>query len=155
MLRKLIIACAAGLVAMSGASAAPPTTFVFNVPYVDAFDVSCDGVHVVERIDVEGTLQVVQQLVQTPSGAVIVSNQTSAQGLTGVGETSGTSYRCSLEQHEGSAFDHASEGTVVGNFRFIAPGRDENFLVHVTIHFTFDADGNLKADVDHVSFTCH
>jgi hypothetical protein len=77
------------------------------------------------------------------------------QGISGTGETTGDKY-----QGTGVTQDHFTIGngaetfTFVNNFRIIGQGPGNNFLVHQTVHLTFNANGELTATVDNFSVEC-
>ncbi len=79
------------------------------------------------------------------------------QGISGVGQTSGDKYQgtgVTQQEFGGSFINGQSELTFINNFRIIGQGPGNNYLVHVTNHITFNANGVLTADVLNTSVEC-
>lgn len=79
------------------------------------------------------------------------------QDVRGEGQTSGDIYQGTGVTREN--FYLADGGlpftrTFVNNFRMIGQGPGNNLLVHETVHLTFDANGNLTANVGNLSMEC-
>jgi len=156
MWKRVALGALFGLAAVSTANASADTqTLSFDVEITsESYWDECANGGAGEWIDLSGSLHVVQHTTTTPHGQFVVANQVSAQGTIGVGETTGTVYVASYEQHEGHLFDVPGQDTVTGDFRFIDPGTGDALFVHVTLHVTIDANGNVTAEVVNVSEDC-
>jgi hypothetical protein len=79
------------------------------------------------------------------------------QGISGVGETTGTVYQGTGVTRESFNFSLQNgqfNVTFVNNFRIIGHGPGNNFLVHENLHFTFNADGTLTVFHDNFNVEC-
>jgi hypothetical protein len=79
------------------------------------------------------------------------------QGITGTGQTTGDKYQgtgATQETFTMSLQNGQSTRTYVNNFRIIGAGPGNNFLVHVSTHITFNADGTLTIFHDNFSTEC-
>ena len=79
------------------------------------------------------------------------------QGVHGVGLTTGDRYQgtgVTQETFGGSLVNGQASSTFVNNFRFIGQGPGNNFMVHEVVHVTFNARGELTAEVVQSSVTC-
>ena len=77
------------------------------------------------------------------------------QGVTGVGETTGSVSQATGETDEERNVQVGIQDTFVNNFKIIGHALASNFLVHENIHITILADGTVTASVDNFSVTCH
>jgi hypothetical protein len=79
------------------------------------------------------------------------------QGLSGVGQSTGDSYRgvgVTQDHFSGSLQNGQYTGTYVNNFRIIGQGPGNNFHLHENFHLTINANGELSAIHDNLSATC-
>ena len=156
MWKRVVLGALFGLAAVTPVHAAATVqtlSFDVDITHESYFDECANG-GAGEWIDLIGSLHVVQHTTTTPRGQFEVSNQVSAQGTIGVGETTGTVYVASYEQHDGHLFDVPGQDTITGTFRFIEPGTGHALFVHVTLHFTVNANGDPVVDVVNVSEDC-
>jgi hypothetical protein len=86
--------------------------------------------------------------------ALAVHNQ--PQGVSGVGETTGTKYQGTGvtrdDQHATGAL--GSQLIFVNNFRVIGQGPGNNFMVHALLQVTVNANGTLTSLVNRATVTC-
>lgn len=79
------------------------------------------------------------------------------QGISGVGETTDRHYHgtgVTEETFAGSLKNGENNNTFVNNFRIIGQGRGDNYLVHETLHFSINADGDATVFHDNFSIEC-
>jgi hypothetical protein len=79
------------------------------------------------------------------------------QGLSGTGETTGAQYNgtgVTQQSFSTSLQNGQANLTYVNNFRIIGQGPGNNFLVHETLHITFNADGTVTVFHDNFSIDC-
>ena len=79
------------------------------------------------------------------------------QGISGTGETTGVKYQATgvtQESFKSSLQNGQSNLTFVNNFRIIGQGPGNNYLVHETLHITFNADGSVTVFHDNFSVDC-
>ena len=79
------------------------------------------------------------------------------QGISGTGETTGDKYQgtgVTQESFKTSLQNGQANLTFVNNFRIIGQGPGNNFLMHETLHITFNADGNVTVIHDNFSIDC-
>lgn len=79
------------------------------------------------------------------------------QGIVGVGETTGDQYHATGVTQESfkTAFVNLQANvTYVNNFRIIGQGPGNNYLVHETLHLTFNTDGTVTVVHDNFSAAC-
>ena len=82
---------------------------------------------------------------------------TQPQGISGVGLTTGDSYRgtgVTQDTFGGSLVDGQGSSTFVNNFRLVAPGPGNNFTIHEVVHVTINAAGEITATVEQLSVSC-
>ncbi len=79
------------------------------------------------------------------------------QGISGSGVSTGDKYQATgvtQETFGGSFVNGQFTTTFINNFRIIGQGRGNNFLVHQNAHVTFNANGEITAEVDNFSVVC-
>ena len=78
------------------------------------------------------------------------------QGATAIGQTTGDTYRAVnvFTSTRNSSSGLSYEFTTVSSIRLIGPGPGNNFQAHFTLHFTFNANGEVTAEVISNSVTC-
>lgn len=131
----------------------PAITYTTNtfVDYANLVYIDCTG----EYVTLEGTLHVLSHVTITDN-KIVVKNHYQPQGITGVSE-SGVKYQAvgvSQDIYNGSMVNGQSSYTSINNFRIIGRGPGNNFSVHTTIHFTFNADGVVTAQVYNNKVDC-
>jgi len=79
------------------------------------------------------------------------------QEVVGVGETTGVKYQATgvtQESFKTAFLNSQANLTYVNNFRIIGQGPGNNYLVHETLHLTFNANGTVTVVHDNFSIAC-
>jgi hypothetical protein len=79
------------------------------------------------------------------------------QEIVGVGETTGVKYQATgvtQESFKTAFLNGQANLTYVNNFRIIGQGPGNNYLVHETLHLTFNANGSVTIVHDNFSIAC-
>ena len=80
------------------------------------------------------------------------------QGIAGIGETTGDKYQATgvtkNPSFKGSFQNGQFTQTYVNNFRILGEGPGNNYLVHETLHVTFNANGTVTVIHDNFSVDC-
>jgi hypothetical protein len=109
-----------------------------------------------ENVDVSGPLHVLMSF--TMNGNNISGKfHFQPQGVTGTGETTGDKYQgtgVTQQTFTASLQNGQANVTFVNNFRIIGQGPGNNYLVHETMHITFNADGTVTVNFDNLSIDC-
>lgn len=158
MIRTFATLLAITAIALAGAAGAgaQATTVTTNeqVPITVFAFVPCANDGAGELVVLTGTLHVLTHVTIDDQGGLHVKQHFQPQGLSGVGLTTGDTYRgTGVTQTEFNA-TAATEQTSINNFRIIGQGRDNNFLVHSTFHVTVNANGEVTTVVDNFSTEC-
>jgi hypothetical protein len=103
-----------------------------------------------EDVELSGTIHLVSQL-QSDGSEV---GHINFQGVSGVGLTSGTTYRSSSVDNFRLAAPYPSDITSVRSLRLISPGPEDDLLVRFLFHITVNANGEITAEVEDVNFEC-
>ncbi len=119
-----------------------------KVPFSQIAFVPCANEGSGEDVYIEGLLHIIVKLGAT---------HYQPMGATGVGLSTGDIYRATGVTREST---WTGEGgfpfvnTRVNNFFLVGPGTGNNYRVHETIHFTFNANGEPTAEVANINVTC-
>jgi hypothetical protein len=109
-----------------------------------------------EIVDLSGPLHVLMTF--TINGNNVSGRfQFQPQGISGTGETTGLSYQgtgLTAENFTTSLQNGQATLTFINRFDIIGQGTNNNFTVHETAHFTFNADGTLTVFFDNFSIEC-
>ncbi|HEY6242606.1 MAG TPA: hypothetical protein VIX17_01590 [Pyrinomonadaceae bacterium] len=127
------------------------------VPFALVAFVPCANGGAGENVLVQGTLHIEDHITINGNRATI-KTYVGPQGATGVGQTTGDTYRGVGNTQETDTIpltNGAFEFTFVNNFRMIGQGPNNNLQVHQTIHETIDANGNVTTVVDNTSVDCN
>ena len=113
--------------------------------------VSCANGGVGEDVAIAGELEIRTHSVEDDNGAVHLMTHVRPSRVVGVGEVSGLKYRGTGGTFQGEIY--AADGSprvysFVNNFRIIGQGPGNNLSMHMTVHQTWNANGDLTADVD-------
>jgi hypothetical protein len=79
------------------------------------------------------------------------------QGISGLGESSGNTYQAmgvTKESFKVSLQNEQAAVTFVNNFRLVGQGTGNSFLVHESLHFTFNANGSVTVIHDNFMVEC-
>lgn len=134
------------------AFAAVATTTVEDIPLVINAFIPCTG----DVVLLEGTLHTVFHTTFNDNNFVS-KYHFSPQQLTGVSAMTGAQYQgtgVTQGTTTGSFVNGQYSDTYVNNFRMIGQGPGNNYLVHSTIHVTFNANGDITADHENTSIEC-
>ena len=159
----LFVACADSPSAPSGdgvpEAAFAATTYMANVSEPLQLDVyiECAAGGAGETVRLEGMLHSIFRLTFDAQGGVHGTFHDQPQQLSGTGLTTGTLY-----QGTGVTRDVANVGaaglpavfTFVNKYRIIGQGPGNDFIAHITSHYTINANGDVTVSVDHATFDC-
>jgi hypothetical protein len=109
-----------------------------------------------EFVDLSGNLHDLFHVTLDGSGGFHLDASDNPQGVSGVGETTGTKYQgtgVTRFDFSGTAGGTYVE-TDVNNFRIIGQGPGNNFMVHDNFHITVNPDGTVTSFHDNFSVTC-
>jgi hypothetical protein len=130
------------------------TSKVHVIEPVDNFTTNlCNG----EAVELSGNLNIVQHVTEDADGRFqILSGHTNFQGVTGIGESTGNKYIFSAASSTilNIRQDSANEFTFLAHGRLISQGDGANQLATSQIHQTFNANGEITAEVLSFSFKC-
>jgi len=116
--------------------------------------VSCANNGLGEWIVLDGYMHVLAHWTDDGNGGYHYKSHVQPQNLSGVGQTTGDKYHATgVTQDQGNG-KVGDEHTYVNRYRMIGQGRGNNYLVHETWHTTFNANGEMTADVHNVSSEC-
>jgi hypothetical protein len=76
------------------------------------------------------------------------------QGVSGVGLTSGTTYRASTVDNFRLTEPFPTDINSVRSFHLISRGSEDDLLVFALFHITVDANGNITAEIDDLYMKC-
>lgn len=134
----------AALAALGSAAAAAAETSSTTVPVSGVIGNACTG----ESVLIEGSMHVLVHTTTDASGGVHTLLVANLKGVSGTGLSTGSSYRfvsVSAEPIMNVSLDGAQEATELVNARQVAPGAGNDVAVHANIHFTVDANGEVRA----------
>lgn len=110
-----------------------------------------------EYVALTGQVEVTSHTTEDENGGIHVLGHARPAGVIGIGAASGRTYRGTGGTVQSEHYLPSGEmrsWTFVNNFRIIGQGPSNNVLVHMTIHQTYNANGELTADVDVSSHEC-
>ena len=81
------------------------------------------------------------------TGGVHFKFQSSDQGISGTGLTTGDKYHRTGATNSEFNAKVGEQSTVVDSFNIIGQGNGNNFLLHVILHITVNANGTVAAEV--------
>jgi hypothetical protein len=118
--------------------------------------VSCALGGIGELVALNGDLHLQSHSQWDRNGGFHAEVHANPQGVSGVGLTSGDTYRgtgVTQESLHGAA-GQALTQTLVINFRLIGQGSAANFMIHQVAHLTINANGELTAQVGSTEVDC-
>jgi hypothetical protein len=146
-----LVMVAAQLQAAIPASAANVVNVTFDVPS----SVQTNPCYPTDIINLSGAIHVVIATTSDNAGGYHVDNHLNSQ-LSGVSITTGTKYVNSQEQENSwnakPPFPAVSSQTY--NFELISQSSTPNYILHMTLHETVDANGMPTATVDNYHMDC-
>ena len=131
--------------------AAVVTSEQLTLPLKRTLWISCANGGAGEDVTIEGELEIRTHSTEDEDGGVHLTTHVRPSGVVGVGEVSGLKYRGTGGTFQGEGQAAAGFPAVysfVNNFRIIGQGPGNNLLMHMTVHQTMNAGGELTADVD-------
>jgi len=137
--------------------AGPEVLYKFNdqKDWSNTLYVPCVG----EDVLCQGTMHLVGYSVVNKDGIIHWHWHYQLQGATGVGQSSGLSYQVNYVARENGIVDSdenpAGPITWVANLRLIAPGKDNNFLVHGFFHITVNGNGEVTVYSEFETAECN
>jgi hypothetical protein len=138
----------------AAAAAAQPFTRVEEIPVDETVFVPCAVGGAGEEVHLTGKLHHLVHFMINSTGGVHFKFQSSDQGITGTGLTTGDKYHRTGATNSEFNAKVGEETTVVDSFQVIGQGNGNNFLVHVTLHITVNANGTVTAEVFDFSVEC-
>lgn len=148
---KFLMSTLAGLTLMfslfisaSSVSALGATSTDMPLHFIRSGD--CTG----EDVEISGTIHMVNE---TQSDGSLIGHF-NYQNVTGVGLTSGNTYRVSAVDQIRLAAPFPSDITSVNSFRLISQGSSSNLLVNVLYHITVNANGEVTISIDDLTMQC-
>ena len=130
------------------ATAAPrPVTRVEEIPVDETLFVPCAAGGAGEEVHLTGKLHHLVHFITNSTGGVHFKFQSSDQGITGTGLTTGDKYHRTGATNSEFNAKVGEQSTVVDSFNIIGQGNGNNFLLHVTLHITVNANGTVTAEV--------
>jgi hypothetical protein len=167
---KIMIAAASILVATLVLSVLPAaslgnayatassTTTTTKIPIHRTFTPIGPGCEDAERIALSGTINFVDEMTTNSNGETTHTIHFNPQGVTGVGEETGTTYRGTGSTTTTVTFDENHEirtRTFVNNFNIIATEPSGiSSIEHNVVHVTVNAQGEITAKFDFETSTC-
>jgi hypothetical protein len=136
------------------------STLIINdqIPFAQPVFVPCANNGAGEVVLISGTLHVLIHQTISDAGHGQLKLHFQPQGASGVGLTTGDTYRATGVTQQMETVDLTDGApatfTFINNFRIIGPRRDNNLLVHQNVHFTVNANGELTAEVINTSVEC-
>lgn len=136
----------------------PPTVFTDNqiLPFSTQVYIPCAAGGAGEFVEISGNLHVVFHVTINGNNAIIKSHA-QPQGISGVGMTTGLMYQATgvtQDISKSSASNGQYAYSFVNNFRIIGQGPGNNYIVQNLFHVTFNANGELTAEVDNFTSEC-
>ena len=115
-----------------------------------------DGAGCTEPVLISGPDHLVLHYTYDDQGGFHGVVQFNPQGITGVGQVTGTMYRGTgvTRQTVDTTPGGAESFTVINNVHLIGQGAENNYLVHATVQSTTNANGEPTAEVVNLSTEC-
>lgn len=139
------------------AMAAAEASTQISQPFNSSLWIACANEGQGEMVALSGTVQIVNHSSQDANGGVHLSMHVRPSAVTGVGATSGLTYRGTgggLVSQFDAADGFPAVYSMINNFHIIGQGPGNNLLMHMTIHVTVNANGEQTAEVDLSSYEC-
>ena len=140
--------------AAAAAAAAQPVTRVEEIPVDETLFVPCAADGAGEGVHLTGRLHHLVHFTFDGAGGVHFKFHSSDQGITGTGLTTGDKYQRTGATNSEFNAKVGEQSTVVDSFNIIGQGNGNNFLLHVTLHITVNANGTVTAEVFDFSVEC-
>jgi hypothetical protein len=149
------------LAGMAGAGKASAggseVTTQLSVPVAPSIFVPCANGGSGETVSLSGEIHVVAHVSTNSDGGLVVTDEFNPTGVTGVGQSTGTSYRGTGDTT--STFVTTSTGqqslTYVNNFMLVSSGSSADLTVHQALHETIQPDETVTVSVDQTTVDCN
>ena len=127
-----------------------------TIPSLFAIQNHCAGGRFGEIVVFQGDQHLVATTTTTAGGHVNMLIHWNAEGITGIGQYTGFTYRATgvTSDHTESNIDFPYTGTFINNYHVIGQGQATNGDLHEVVHFTVNANGDLTAWVTDYNFSC-
>lgn len=106
---------------------------------------------------VSGALHLLFHTTRDAAGGFHVKLHANPQGVSATSTTGGANYRvngaANAQANIGAAKGAASEGSIVVNLGLIGQGQAPNLRLHVNLHLTVNANGDVTATVANIRIT--
>lgn len=139
------------------AMSAATSSFSLTKTYSRRVWVSCANDGAGENVNISGELVILGQSTEDGNGGMHVTTHYRPSRVTGLGQVTGLKFKgvsAALESEQYAADGSPTVYTLVDNFRLIGQGPGNNILIHRTVHQTWNANGELTADVQLSSNEC-
>jgi hypothetical protein len=113
---------------------------------------ACEG----QQVTLSGNIHIVTHVTTNPNGNLHIKEHSNYQNVSGVGQPTPFLYRGVSSNN--TIFNNnapQSEFTVVDQVLLLSQGLSDNLQVHVTMHFTINANGETTAVVEEVRVECN
>ena len=127
-----------------------------TIPSVFAVQNYCAGGRFGEIVVFQGDQHLVFTQSMTADGHVNMLIHWNAEGITGIGQYTGFTYRATgvTADHTISSTGFPYTGTFTNEYHVIGQGQATNGDLHEVVHFTVNANGDLTAWVTDYNFSC-
>ncbi len=129
-----------------------------SIPIAMLVFIPCANGGAGEFVLISGQLHTLFHTTISASNNMILKSHFQPQGVSGLGQTTSDKYQGTGVTQTTTTFDGVDgfpfETTLVNNFKIIGQGPGNNFLVHENFHVTIDANGEVTAFIDNLSFAC-
>jgi hypothetical protein len=136
--------------------AALATTTNEVIPIEVDFFVPCANGGAGEVVTVTGSLHVLSHVTTSNTGITTLRTHRQPQGVSGVGEITGDTYRGAgvTQETTVSKGPLPTSDTFIDNTWIIGQGSGNNLLMHTTLHQTVNANGEVTSNVERVILEC-
>lgn len=124
------------------------------IPLALLVNIPCANGGAGEDVVLSGNLHVLTHITISNAGTITIKTHFQPQGITGLGQVTGDKYQGTGVTQDILNASFGETYTLVNNFRMIGEGPGNNFLVHETFHYTFNANGTLTVVLDNFSTSC-
>lgn len=107
-----------------------------------------------ESIAISGEVHVLVHQTTHGDGTYSYASHVNYQGVNGVGVESGDKYQTTSTTNATGSGTGAFNSSYADSFHLIGQGTTNDYLVHTTIHFTINDNGEFTAFVDNFKVEC-
>lgn len=125
-------------------------------PFSATLWVPCANGGVGELVRLQGEIEIHAHTTEDGNGGVHTITFVRPSGVVGVGATTGAVYRGTggTYQHENDSDGYPATYSYSNIFRIVGQGPGNNLMVHLLVHQSVNASGDLSAEVDLSSHSC-